>query len=605
MRKLIIRTKFFLITLASALVLSGIAAGCGGGGASGRAADKSFTLYAANVSTSLPSTYMPWLSNQGLSTTISSAVYSTLFTYEEDTGTYEPNLAETWEYVVEPVRVPEEQDYLEVKVTVNRDARWSDGNPVTAQDVYFTFDLASDFGRTNHAGALAWTGDLMHNYERNASGDWELVRQGIFTQNYPGPYTFGENEDTVVYFHVRKVLGGITPLFTTILVLPEHQWKIISPKNKLNSSNPIPPVEKLFKIPVGSGPYTLNTEESNNNIIVLNKRDDFHLKDENGDDLYKPETIKFINYLDMNVAISALKKGDVDTINSSIDAAYVENLRNNENLNVMFSEGRYLTSLVLNVNPPENYRTETRALLADPELRRAIALAMDQEELIEQVLKGRGTPVPPGLINQSSLLYNNKVELREPDPERAAEILDAAGYTLPRGQKYRSKDGVKLSFSISGNQAYKNLINYIKVQLEKIGIEIFFEEGGSNAVKDKYYTGDFDMTIQGVIFDITNIDMMMRAHFVTRGSSSNYGQLEHPELTEKVEEMRTTLNDDRKIELVKEIQEVIAGINYKIPLYCADVISVHRTDIYEGWTAVKGATVYNEETLSNLKFKED
>jgi hypothetical protein len=32
---------------------------------------------------------------------------------------------------------------------------------------------------------------------------------------------------------------------------------------------------------------------------------------------------------------------------------------------------------------------------------------------------------------------------------------------------------------------------------------------------------------------------------------------------------------------------------------------VHRTDIYEGWTAVKGATVYNEETLTNLRFKKN
>ena len=41
-----------------------------------------------------------------------------------------------------------------------------------------------------------------------------------------------------------------------------------------------------------------------------------------------------------------------------------------------------------------------------------------------------------------------------------------------------------------------------------------------------------------------NIDMMMRAHFVTRGSSSNYGQLDDPELAEMIQQMRTTLDQD-------------------------------------------------------------
>jgi ABC-type transport system substrate-binding protein len=147
------------------------------------------------------------------------------------------------------------------------------------------------------------------------------------------------------------------------------------------------------------------------------------------------------------------------------------------------------------------------------------------------------------------------------------------------------------------------LINYIKVQLEKIGIEVIFEEGGSNAVKDRYYTGNFDMTVQGIIFNMTNVDMMMTAHFVTAGSSSNYGRLSDPVLKAKIEEMRTTLSEKNKIEKLKEIQSYVAGLNYKIPLYCSDIISVYRTDIYDGWTTEKGTTIYNNETLSNLKFK--
>ena len=568
-----------------------------------RYSDKSFTLYVGNISASLPTTYMPWLSNQGISTTISSALYSTLFSYDDIKGEYQPNLAKSWEYVVDPERVPESQDYLEVKVVLDENATWSDGEPVTSKDIYFTYDLAADFGRTNHAGALAWTGDLLHRYEKDKEGKWNLVRQGVFYKDYPGTYTFGKDEDNVVYLHVRKVLGAVTPLFTTVLMLPEHLWKVISPKNQLNSTNPIPAIKKLYDNPVGSGAFTLDTENSNASIIVLNKRSDFHLKDSEGNDYYKPDTIKFINYMDINVAINALKKGDIDVINSSIDTAYVDNLKKTKNVGLDYAEGLFMTTLVLNVNPPAEHSTPVRETLRNPKVREAIALSLDQEELIKMVLQGRGTPVSPGLVSSSASFYNPEVKIVPRNIDRAKELLEEEGYKVPEGGKYREKGGVVLSYNICASQGSKNLINYIKVQLDAVGIEVNFEEGGSNAVKDRYYTGDFDMTIQGVTFEMTNVDMMMVAHYVTLGSSSNYGRLNDPQLAAKIEDMRTTLSMDKKIEKLKELQADVAGHFYKLPLYCSDIISTYRTDLFEGWTTAKGSTVYNEDTLMNLKFK--
>lgn len=592
------RTRGLVI---ACVAVAAILASCGG--ASGRAADTSFTLYVGNVESSLPSTFMPWLSNQGIAPTISSSIYSTLFVYNDESDEFEPNLAKRWSYVQDPELVPADQDYLEVRIELDESATWSDGEAATADDVYFTFDLASDFGRTNHAGALAWTGDLLHTYERDRDGDWNLIRQGVFTRQFPGDYEFAADDENVVYFHVRKVLGAVTPLFTTILVLPEHLWNVVSTKNQLNSPNPIPLIESLFKEPIGSGPYTLDTEQTNAGVIVLQKRDDFHLTDDAGENRYKPETIKFINYLDVNVAINALKQGDIDVLLPAVDSAFVENLTAADDVEIAYSPGRYLTTLVLNVNAPPQYATPARGTLSDPVVREAIALAIDQQALIDQVLRGKGRPAPAGLIDTASYLYNPAAGVPEADRDRAREILDSAGYLVPEGGKFREKDGVKLSYAITAAQAHKNLVNYIKVQLESIGVEVYFEEGGSNATKDRYYTGDFDMTIQGVIFDLTNIDLMMNAHFVTVGSSSNYGRLEDPALSVLIEEMRTTLDPDAKVELIRSIQTLIAGEHYKLPLYVADVISAHRTDIYEGWTAVRGTTVYNDDTLENLQFK--
>jgi peptide/nickel transport system substrate-binding protein len=560
--------------------------------------DKSNTLYVGHVSASLPSTYMPWLTNQGISTTVSSLVFDTLFTFDDEIGDFKQRLGMNWEYVVDPELVPQEQDYLEVKVVLSDDIFWSDGEPVTAKDIYFTFDLAADFGRTNHAGALAWIGDLFHTYKKNSNDSYELVRQGVFYKDNPGSYTIDDNK--TVYLHVKKVLGAITPLFTTVLMLPEHKWNVISPKNQLNSANPIPSIKTLYAEPVGSGPYTIDTANSNQSILLLNKRDNYHLKDSNSDDLYKVDTIKIQNYLDINVAINALKQGDIDVINGSIDNSYIDSLSKVENIAMDQSKNTFIDTLVINLNVPNTYSTPQRELLKDPILREAISLAINQEELIQQSLKGSGKTAPMGLVDEDKMFYNPNVKSNEFDLEKAKKLLEDNAYLLG-ANNVRSKDGIKLNYAISGSPGNRNTINYICAQLSKLGIEVVYEEGGSNAVKDKYYTGNFDMTVQGVSFDLTNVDMMMMAHFVTVGSSSNYGSLEDKILSAKIEEMRTTLSKENKYALIKEIQEDIASLNYKIPLYLSNIISIYRTDIFEGWTSSSGSNIFNTETLSNLK----
>lgn len=109
------------------------------------------------------------------------------------------------------------------------------------------------------------------------------------------------------------------------------------------------------------------------------------------------------------------------------------------------------------------------------------------------------------------------------------------------------------------------------------------------------------MTIQSVILSMSNADTMYRAHFVTRERSSNYGKLEDEEMTKVIEQMRFTLDQDRKAELIGELQVLTAAACYKLPLYSAEVLSVARTDRFTGYVSVPGQTVCNTETLKNLK----
>ena len=594
--------------------------------------DRTNTLYVGVVQSSFPSTFMPWLSRDGIAPTIASMLYSTLFSYDDDTGRFLPSLARQWYYVdaegrpivtdsgsidydrleaqgVKTLINPQNgrtEDYLTVRIELDSRARWSDGRPVTADDVYYTLDIARNNYLSNHAGALAWTADLLHLY----SNSGQLQLQGIFTYNHGATeqgYVIGEAErDQVVYLHVRGVLGAVTSLFTTVLILPEHIWEpIVSRESQLNSRNPDANMQHLYQHPVGSGPYVLDESESGPSQIVLRRNDLYHLTKDDSSPLYTVETIRLTLYQELNVAIYAVIQGHIDMLDAGLSANYVRLFEGRNDLFVSVAEGTYAQSLVFNVNPVASEQTPMRGLLADKNVRRAIALAIDPEMLIRLVANGAAVPMSAGLIRESlSDFYNPNADvLSEAQTAKLQQANDLLDRILPEKDEhgYRLLDGERVSFNVLGHPGEIELISFLEIQLQKVGIEIRYQAKGSSPETTYLWTSRFDLTIQGVIFSLANVDIMLNAHFVALGRTSNYGRLIEPDLAADIEEMRSTLNLNRKYELLYNLQPVIAELYYKVPLYSSEVVSIARTDRYTGYQVVAGATVFNSTNLQEIQ----
>ncbi|MFA5037238.1 MAG: ABC transporter substrate-binding protein [Candidatus Izemoplasmatales bacterium] len=587
-----------------------------------RRTDTSNTLYVGAVAASFPVSFMPWLSRDGIAPTISSMIYSTLFSYDDTQGVFSSRIAKEWCYVDEngdPITNPDgsidydaletlysgsDKNYLTVKIVLNDNVFWTDGERVTVEDVYYSFDIATNNYLSNHAGALAWTSDLLHSYSNGVQ-----TEQGLFT------YDHGANEmgyditeadkDTVIYLRVNKVLGAVTTLFSTILILPEHIWSaIVTPTNQLNSKNPTAETIYAYQNPVGCGPYYLDVENSNAQVIVLKRNENYNLVDEDGGQLFKVDTIKLMLYQELNVAIYALLKGHIDILDSSISSNYLTLFEAEENLYISQADGLFTQTLVLNVNPPVTEQNTLRNLLQNKEFRKAIALAIDQNELIVNILNNSGKYVNLGLMADSLIdIYNPQADVLPTNKTdriaMANAILDEL-YPNKDENGYRLLDGERIVFNVFGSVSDQDTVGFLQIQMQKIGIEIKYVNKGSSPEKTFLYTGKFDMVIQGVTFSISNVDIMYMAHFVTKGTSSNYGRLTNADLTAKIQEMRTTLNLNTKYNLIKELQVMIAEEYYKIPLYCASVLSVARTDRYTGYVTVTGSTVFNTDTLQNL-----
>lgn len=591
--------------------------------------DKTNTLYVGYVGTSFPSSYMPWQSRDGIAPTISSILYSTLFSYDDLTGLYEPLLADNWcytdkqgnkltledgsiDYAAVAETYKEEQSlsdtnrkkYMVVRVELNKDAKWSDGTPVTVDDVYFSFDLCANNKMSNHAGALAWVSDLKHKYDEGIKKS-----DGLFTYDYnPHNYPISEEEkDTVIYLHVNTVMGAVASLFTTVLILPKHIWEpVISPEMPINSTSPNEALTNLYQHPVGYGPYVLDREGTNAAQITLKKNPDYFRKAEDGSDLYKVDTIKFILYQEQNVAIFAIKKGYIDILDCSIPANYASLFEKEKNISVFSVPNVYAKALVLNINPVEGQKNEVRSLMSHENFRRAIALSINQEELIRNCLDGAGSTYSAGLISHTlDNLYNPDSDILRGDYEErlkeANAILDT--FTTEKDELgYRLYNGKRISFEVLGNPGEQDTISFLQIQLQKVGIELKYAPAGSSPENTYLYHSRFDMTLQGITFSLGTVDIMMNSHFVNLNKSSNYGRLVNDELAAKIDVMRNTLNMDEKTALLKEMQVDIAQLYYKIPLYSANVTSVARTDRFQGYVVAPSQTAFSLETLRHLEF---
>lgn len=602
--------------------------GCGTSNAQ-RRTDTTNTMYVGYVGTSFPTSYMPWQSRDGIAPTVSSMIYSTLFSYNDTTGEYDSLLADNWcytdkegnklvtengktDYDLVAKTYAEEQTmtdtnknkYMVVRIELNKNAKWTDGMPVTVNDVFFSFDLCANNKLSNHAGALAWVSDLKHKYDNGV-----LKQTGIYTyDNNTLGYPISEEEkDTVMYLHVNTVIGAVASLFTTVLILPQHVWKnAISQDMPINSTTPSDELNELYQNPVGCGPYMLDRENTNNAMITLLRNDDYFLTKDDGSYLYNVEKIKFILYQEQNVAIFAIKKGYIDVLDSSVPANYATLFENEKNMQVFSVPNTYATSLVLNLNPVDGQKTPVRELLSETDFRRAIALAINQEELIQNVIDGAGSTYSAGLISSSlTAIYNEESDILRGDyEERLAEANEILDKYAPEKDSlgYRIYDGKRLSFEILASAGEQDCISYLQVQLQKIGVEVKFAASGNSPENTYLYYSKFDMTLQGITFSTSTVDIMFNSHFVNLNKSSNYGRLVDEELANKIAVMRNTLNLDEKYELIREIQVDLANLYYKIPLYSANVTSVARTDRYTGYVVGEAQTAFSLDSLKNVEF---
>lgn len=330
----------------------------------------------------------------------------------DEHSNFKPEIARSWR---------RSEDYKKLIYTLRRDAVWSDGRPITAYDVKFTYNL------------------LMN-------PDVASPRQGVTE--------FIERVTAVDSFTVAFEFSKAYPaqIFDTAgEILPSHILKDVDPRSLK---------EHVFgRQPLSSGPFKLKKWVKQQYIELV------------PNDRYFGKTPFFDRVIfkivpDQTNLLMQLKSGEIDMM-SDIPLTKVQNLkRNHKHITLHKVSGRVYYYIGYN---------QKHTLFTNRSVRRALTMAIDRAGMIEGLLHGFGRkclgPLPP--IVQWA--YTEKVDAIPYDTEKARSLLAESGWKDSDGDEWLDKNGKTFEFDLicpAGNQIKSDVAIVVQQQLAQVGIKV-------------------------------------------------------------------------------------------------------------------------------------
>lgn len=329
---------------------------------------------------------------------------------------------------------------------------------------------------------------------------------------------------------------------------------------------------------IGTGAFKVNKFDKDQALLVLDANPDFY------DGAPKIDGVIFQKFDNSDALVQALKVGDIDAT-AEVPTSAFETVKAFENVAVKNVPGRSFDELIVNVAPPTNDPAPTaHPALADPQVRQAIAHAINKQDLVDITYQGLARPewsiVSPQL--SAGFWHNPTITDYAFDLAKANELLDAAGY--PKGADgVREKDGQKLELRLQYDADYPEYArnaDLIAGWLSEVGIKATPEGMDYNTLVERTTgVGDFDLVIWGWGGDPDPdfiLSIMLCDQFAVGGwSDSGYCNPEYDQLY--LDQQSAATPEERQV-IVHQMQALLHRDLPYIVLYNYDSLYAYRTD---------------------------
>ncbi len=248
---------------------------------------------------------------------------------------------------------------------------------------------------------------------------------------------------------------------------------------------------------VGTGPYKLESFAIGEETVLV-RNDDYTwgspLAENTGP--AKFERLMFREIAEESTAFLELKSGGVDML-LSVPADFVPEVEKQSDLKLVSVPGRELVYMVMNV---------VKEPFTDIKVREAAALAINQQEILDNIYSGIGQVADTFLI---SALPEEKVADAYRiayNPDKANALLDEAGWTMG-ADGVRVKDGTPLTVSLwtQSDSMFRRLTEVVQAQLKAVGIDGQIATFDSAMIRDQYKSGEQQIAVRSYIWDNADI----------------------------------------------------------------------------------------------------
>ena len=471
--------------------------------------------------------------------------YSTLLSTSSADFTPDSGLAESWEASA---------DGLTWTYTLRPDLLWSDGTPLTANDVVYTF-------------------------ERILNGRYEQRNYGNYVRNIT---SVEATDDRTVVMTTREPSPIMERL--AVYILPEHVWSSVDAKAVKSFANEPEPGQTL----VGSGPF-LVVERRTGQFIRMVANDNYYKGRPNVDELV------FRVYNNPDALGQALVKGEID-IATGLTADVFSTLEGQEGITTYAGSYSGFNELAFNMGAALTDGTpigDGNPHMQDQKVRLAISHAIDRQQMVDRILDGYGTPGSTIIPPLYSTLHTDP-GTQGYDPALANQILDDAGYPMgPDGVRI-GPDGEPMKYRLfvrSDSDSSVKSGEYFKSYLAAIGIEADIKPVDENALFEIIGRGEFDMFEWGWVVE-PDPDYQLSTFTCGKRSYEDGGEI-YADLSDSFfcdeeydalyAQQAVTTDQAARAEIVKQMQQIIYDNVAYVVTYYYDNLEAYRSDRFEGF----------------------
>ena len=393
--------------------------------------------------------------------------------------------------------------------------KFHDGRPLTSRDVKWTFDS---------------------------------LLQGKLRSTKTSTYRFVDRietpDDATVVFHLKE------PNATLLWNLSEGAIGIV----------PYGSLDEITRRPVGSGPFKFVSAEQDKEVIVERNDNYWGAK-------ARLSRVRFTVVPDPTTRALELRKGSADLAINALTPDTVVALESDPVLQIERGPGTILAYIGFNARDP---------ILQDVRVRQAIAYAIDRGPLLQYIWRGFAQPAS-SILPVQSWAYDPDVKGFAYDPDKAAKLLDAAGYRIENGVRFH------LTMKTSTEESTRLLAAVLQQQLRAVGIALDIRTFEFATFLADVTSGAFQIYSLRWIGGNENPDIYDTAFhshsFPPAGR--NRGFYANPRIDSLIDQARRETDQSIRKRLYAEVQEILAQDVPAINLWYLDNVLVHNRRVRE------------------------